>query len=226
MASAKAGEAANAVNSLLHLSSGDQQALLDVLEDYFSTPSETKADDSDLDDDSDMELEPESGTSGVHVNQNEGLMNEVVLHTSGDIPEGSESDDDELTTEQQIQEALQNIPSIHDLEVVLRPCDTNEEELVAEFVSTGCSCSKQCSSQFSSGYIQDMRAHCLELSRNELDMVLLGQLIASTNTSNKVAKESRHLEKERERAYTTYYHAGKVVCAKTFAFYTQWVRRG
>ena len=49
-------------------------------------------------------------------------------------------------------------------------------------------------------------------------MVLLGQLIASTNTSEKVSKESRHLEKKRERAYTTYYHAGKIVCAKTFRF--------
>ena len=49
-------------------------------------------------------------------------------------------------------------------------------------------------------------------------MVLLGQLIATTNTSSQVVRDSRHLEKERERAYTSYYHAGKIVCAKTFLF--------
>lgn len=77
---------------------------------------------------------------------------------------------------------------------------------------------KQRSAQFSKEHIQSMRAQCLQLSRNELDMVLLGQLIASTNTSDKVVQESRHLEKERERTYSTYNHAGKPVCAKTFLF--------
>ena len=77
---------------------------------------------------------------------------------------------------------------------------------------------KQRSAQFSKEHIQSMRAQCLQLSCNELDMVLLGQLIASTNTSDKVVQESRHLEKERERTYSTYNHADKPVCAKTFLF--------
>ena len=37
MASAKAVEAAKAVNSLLHFSSGDQEALLEVMEEFFCT---------------------------------------------------------------------------------------------------------------------------------------------------------------------------------------------
>ena len=51
-------EAAKVVNSLLHLSSSDQESLLAVVEDYFTTPGE-KVGDSDLDgsDDSDTELE-------------------------------------------------------------------------------------------------------------------------------------------------------------------------
>ena len=59
-------------------------------------------------------------------------------------------------------------------------------------------CAKRCSSQFSKEYIKSVRAHCFDLSHNELDIVLLGQLIASTNTSSQVVRESRHLEKERE----------------------------
>ena len=43
----------------MHFSSGDQQALLEVIGDYFTSPSTTEADNSDVDDDSD---DPESGT--------------------------------------------------------------------------------------------------------------------------------------------------------------------
>ena len=46
MASAKTVEAAKAVNSLLHFSSGDQESLLEVIKEFFCTPSQTEADDS------------------------------------------------------------------------------------------------------------------------------------------------------------------------------------
>ena len=49
-------------------------------------------------------------------------------------------------------------------------------------------------------------------------MAILGQLLASTNTSDVVAVESRHAEKERQRVHTTFSHAGKGVCVKTFRF--------
>ena len=71
----------------------------------------------------------------MHGHENEG---EAVLPTPGDNPESDKEDD--TTHEQQVQEALQNIPSIHGIEIELRPCDVNEEELVAQFVATGCSC--------------------------------------------------------------------------------------
>ena len=63
-----------------------------------------------------------------------------------------------------------------------------------------------------------MRAQCYDLTHAELDMVLLGQLVASTNMSGTIVVESRHLNKERQRVYTTFYHAGKVVCGKTSRF--------
>ena len=121
-----------------------------------------------------------------------------------------------MSTDQQVQEALQNLASARDIQVLLRPCDTEEEEMVPQFASAGCGCSKKCSSQFSVDYVRDIRAQCYDLTHSELDMVLLGQLMASTNTSEKVVVESGHLEAERKRAYTTFYHAGKVVCGKTF----------
>ena len=68
MASAKAVKAAKAVNFLLHFSSGDQEALLEVMEEFFCTPSQTEANDSNLDNDSDNELvDPETGTHEINV---------------------------------------------------------------------------------------------------------------------------------------------------------------
>lgn len=84
----------------------------------------------------------------------------------------------------------------------MRPCDEEEEKLVMQFSAAGCSCVKKCSSQFSSQCIRDMRNHCFDLSHSELDMVILGQLAASTNTSDGVVVSSRHHLKEREREYT------------------------
>ena len=74
MASAKAIEAAKAVNSLLHLSSSDQESLLAVVEDYFTSPDE-HIDDFDVDgfDDSDTEL----GTDEP------GTLNHLCMHGHG-----------------------------------------------------------------------------------------------------------------------------------------------
>lgn len=66
--------------------------------------------------------------------------------------------------------------------------------------------------------ICDFRAQCYELSHDELDMVLLGQLMASRNDSDHVVVESHHLERERQKKYTTFHHTGKIVCGKTFQF--------
>ena len=122
----------------------------------------------------------------------------IQLETQNQLPEEGD-EEEELSTEQQVHEALHNLPSASDVRVELRPCDSIEEGLLATFASVGCGCSKKCSSQFSLSYIRDMRAQCYDLSHNELDLVLLGQLVASTNTSEKVVVESGHLGKERRR---------------------------
>ena len=61
MATARASKAARAVNSLLAFSSGDQEALLDVIQDYFPLPDGTADDEldelDDLDEDSENTLD-------------------------------------------------------------------------------------------------------------------------------------------------------------------------
>ena len=60
-----ASDAAKALNVLMGFSSGDQPALLEVLQDYFSSPDGTEGDDWDDDDNTDDEVgasEPLQGT--------------------------------------------------------------------------------------------------------------------------------------------------------------------
>ena len=87
------------------------------------------------------------------------------------------------------------------------------------FRRLGCGCTlyngKPCSSQFTTEYITTYRNACLVLTHNELDLFLMGQLAAFGN-SGQVVIESRHHEKEREKAYTTIYHRGRRVCMTMF----------
>ena len=63
--SAKAVEASRAVNALLGLRDGDQEALLEVIEDYFTTSSSPERDESEDESDSDDYNELMDGVSNV-----------------------------------------------------------------------------------------------------------------------------------------------------------------
>ena len=52
----------------------------------------------------------------------------------------------------------------------------------------------------------------------ELDMVILGQLQAFSNTSSAVSVQARHRETERQKFYTSFSHQGMPVCSKMFRF--------
>ena len=61
----------------------------------------------------------------------------------------------------------------------------------------GCRCKKggggkQCCTEFSQEYILSVRLSCAQLTRSELDLVILRQLLAFTNSSPGVVTTSRH----------------------------------
>ena len=72
-----------------------------------------------------------------------------------ELPEESDEKGGGLSTEQQVQEALQK-SSTHDAQVQWRPCDMIEDQLVAQFALEGCGCGKECSSHFTVNYIRDI----------------------------------------------------------------------
>ena len=105
-------------------------------------------------------------------------------------------------------------------QIEARDIDMEEEDKVTHFCSNGCSCSMKCSFQFSAEHIRLLRANVAQLDRSQVDMMVMGQVMAFTNCSKTPLHSSkhRHRYKEREKTSTVFYHQGLRVCRKTFLF--------
>ena len=83
-----------------------------------------------------------------------------------------------------------------------------------------CGCKKAsgrpCSSQFSLAYYIEWRAQASLLNRNELDLVMLGSIMATTRTDD--VTHGRHKPIKRQRPRANYLHNGCEVCKVTFGF--------
>ena len=55
-----------------------------------------------------------------------------------------------------------------------RDVDHLEERTCDEFFKIGCGCTSKCSSYFDEGYIRTIRNEMTELSRDELDLLIMG----------------------------------------------------
>jgi len=96
--------------------------------------------------------------------------------------------------------------------------DAKEFDLCRNFT---CGCKKiggrPCSTQFTVDHFIEMRAQASLLSNDELDMVLLGSIMAMLNRSENIV-DGRHKPKKRQRDYSDYTHNCLSVCAVTFGF--------
>ncbi len=88
-----------------------------------------------------------------------------------------------------------------------------ETEEIAKFMIDGCTCGRACVSKFSEMQVTDSRRDCSELEKEELDMVLLGQVHAFMNTSETCGVNHKHKEVVRERSTMVYLHSGVQVCS-------------
>ena len=101
--------------------------------------------------------------------------------------------------------------------------ETNDEEKrrIARFLKSGCSCKLldgiPCSAQFTALILQEARDECRQLTREQLDMVIMGQLRAlchmEPSTQKKTARNS-----QRMRTCTPFHFRGHRVCRNTFVF--------
>ncbi len=61
-----------------------------------------------------------------------------------------------------------------------------------------------------------MRDQCSTLTKDELDLVLLGQIMASIHVSNVVGPTHKHAPTPRKRSRAQFYHHGRPICKVTF----------
>ena len=97
-----------------------------------------------------------------------------------------------------------------------------EEEKCAKFLDKTCGYKlvnkkSPCSSQFSMEYILDIRAQAALLSHDQLDMALMGGIMAGMNKNKDITHGQRKVG-SRQRTYTEHSHNGLPVCVVTFAF--------
>ena len=101
-----------------------------------------------------------------------------------------------------------------------RDIDFRDVEKVEEFCRRGCGCSLNCVAAFTQKHYLATRANAQQLERKELDMAVMGQVMAFTFCSQVPHNtlKYRHQVKQRERNASAFYHNSLRVCKRTFLF--------
>ena len=90
------------------------------------------------------------------------------------------------------------------------------------FLDEGCGCSGHkgllCSERFTPNDVLQFRSDCSEMTRTELDLVILGKLSATMSVMGSVGREHKHADRLRVRSRTAYAHQGWPICASMFRF--------
>ena len=140
----------------------------------------------------------------------------------GDTVDAVISDDIPTSTEQAATSPVMSHAGAHDIlqsdEMTSTP-DVNE---CKQFHQRTCGCDKDqgnpCSKLFPLEHYIEMRAHCSFLTKDELDLALMG-FISSAILDSETVKDGRHQHPaKRKRLTMTYKHHGMEVCRKTFLF--------
>ena len=99
---------------------------------------------------------------------------------------------------------------------------TRDEDTCSEFVSRTCGCKKAnggpCSSLFSVDHYVTLRAQAALLTRDELDMVILGSIMSTILDINHSIKDGQHKDAKRRKVSSNFMHHGHYVYKVTFGF--------
>ena len=118
------------------------------------------------------------------------------------------------------EEGLEVLTGVEEVDMEFRDIDLEEQHVVEEFCRNGCGCSMNCVTQFSLKHLLLARANANQMHRSELDMAIMGQVMAFTFCSQVPQNSTRHRHqpKQRERHSAIFYHNGLRVCKTTFLF--------
>ena len=91
---------------------------------------------------------------------------------------------------------------------------------LTRFLEKGCGCKraqgKPCFTLFSRAHYEDYRQQCRALTRDELDLVLLGQIMALLSNDTETGPKSSKAPSPRQRSAMLFHHGGWRICGKTF----------
>ena len=90
------------------------------------------------------------------------------------------------------------------------------------FVMNTCGCTKAsgkpCSTLFTEEHYVDLRAQASFLTHEQLDLVILGSIMATVNRDEFRPGYTRHKPAKRQKMVTTYMHHGHHLCKSTYNF--------
>ena len=90
-------------------------------------------------------------------------------------------------------------------------------EALDTFLAVGCGCNRAggqpCSTLFDKAHYEQIRLSCEDLSRSELDLVLLGQIMAGVTDTPQTRRHGSH---QRKLSSMAFFHHGHRICGKTF----------
>ena len=100
-----------------------------------------------------------------------------------------------------------------------RQLDEAEEQLIQQFAVDGCKCDLEpnrtpCCTSITVEHYRSMCCQMAELTHDELDLVVMGQVMAGCFSG----EMSSHRGQERAKSYTMFHHNGMRICQKTFLF--------
>jgi hypothetical protein len=108
--------------------------------------------------------------------------------------------------------------------------DIEEVQTIEQFLNDTCGCSKKpgsgkqglpCSNYFNEAQLAEVRMSMAELSKDELDLVILGQINAHHFSGQRAGHRTANEISQgvgRVKDYTTFFYKSFSVCLKTFLF--------
>ena len=137
---------------------------------------------------------------------------------------GDRLDEDDGLENADIFDKIVNNVARGNTNVEIEPTLSDQKELtiVEDFIKRGCGCKllkgSPCCEQFSNEYIMSVQSQCLSLSRDELDLVILGQIMAISNFSSANAPAIGYPSKHRVNPHSKYSHGSQPICRQMFQF--------
>lgn len=126
-------------------------------------------------------------------------------------PEVDEPEDSSPQTAEEIVSASLlsgSLTDICDVSVTVRSIDSEEEELVKVFADHGCKCEfgphkSPCCKSFSADHYLSVRGAFMEMTHDELDLIIMGQITAHCFQSPSATSDSASTSPVEKKRYTT-----------------------